>query len=116
MKQNNYSIDPEILHGFLLLNQEKGALKYSSPENKPIFATFDELLDSESFGATSRGTGTLIFGSNCWFIASYHLSFPIPDDIAKTVFIIIIIIIIYGIYIYKNLYFGLYRYARQFKK
>ena len=58
---------------------------YTSSDNKPLFATFDELLDSESFGATSRGTGTLIFSIKYWYIASYHLSFPIPDDIAKTV-------------------------------
>ncbi|QLE86232.1 nuclear transport factor 2 family protein [Shewanella sp. Scap07] len=45
---------------------------------------FDELLDSQSYG-TSRGTGTLILNENGWQIAQYHLSFPIPNDIAKSI-------------------------------
>mmetsp|Transcript_7866 Transcript_7866/g.7929 ORF Transcript_7866/g.7929 Transcript_7866/m.7929 type:complete len:198 (+) Transcript_7866:53-646(+) len=53
-------------------------------EGVPVFATFDELLDSSSFGATSRGTGTAIYDATlkCWFIVSYHLSFPTPNDLA----------------------------------
>ncbi|WP_394200601.1 nuclear transport factor 2 family protein [Shewanella waksmanii] len=45
---------------------------------------FDELLDSQSYG-TSRGTGSLILTENGWQIAQYHLSFPIPNDIAKNI-------------------------------
>jgi hypothetical protein len=47
-------------------------------------ATFDELLDSESFVATTRGTGTAVFDAElqCWFLLSYHLSFPTPNDLA----------------------------------
>ena len=51
--------------------------------DRPVFATFDEWLESESFGATSRGTGTLHFIGGYWYIAAYHLSFPIPNEIAK---------------------------------
>lgn len=56
-------------------------------EGTPVFATFDELLDSSSFGATSRGTGTVIYDATlkCWFIVSYHLSFPTPNELAKDI-------------------------------
>ena len=46
------------------------------------FATFDELLESESFLCTTRGTGTLIKHDGCWFVATYYLSFPIPNPLA----------------------------------
>ena len=45
---------------------------------------FDELLDSKSYGV-SRGTGTLLLTANGWKIAQYHLSFPIPNKIAKKI-------------------------------
>lgn len=49
------------------------------------FAVFDELVSSESFKATGRGTGTCEYDSvnNCWYIVTYHLSFPIPNPLAK---------------------------------
>jgi hypothetical protein len=58
---------------------------YFPNETNPVFCTFDELLESESFLATSRGSGTLIFNetNRNWLIAQYHLSFPIPNDLAK---------------------------------
>lgn len=45
---------------------------------------FDELLNSPSYGV-SRGTGTLIKTNGEWKIAQYHLSFPIPNAIAKQI-------------------------------
>ncbi|MCH1931566.1 nuclear transport factor 2 family protein [Shewanella sp. A25] len=45
---------------------------------------FDELLNSPSYGV-SRGTGTLIKTEGEWKIAQYHLSFPIPNGIAKQI-------------------------------
>ncbi len=45
---------------------------------------FDEILDSKSYGI-SRGTGTLLLTEEGWKVAQYHLSFPIPNDIAKKV-------------------------------
>ncbi|WP_037411116.1 nuclear transport factor 2 family protein [Shewanella fidelis] len=45
---------------------------------------FDEVLSSPSYGV-SRGTGTLIKTSEGWKIAQYHLSFPIPNKIAKSI-------------------------------
>ncbi|MEZ9596572.1 nuclear transport factor 2 family protein [Shewanella sp. 10N.261.52.F9] len=45
---------------------------------------FDELLMSPSYGV-SRGTGTLIKTNKGWKIAQYHLSFPIPNSIAKSI-------------------------------
>lgn len=47
-------------------------------------AWFDELLDSVSYG-TSRGTGILIKTSAGWRIAQYHLTFPIPNDLARQI-------------------------------
>jgi hypothetical protein len=57
---------------------------YPSAE-APLFATFDELLSSVSFGATSRGSGTACYSSGHWYICSYHLTFPIPNDLAKDI-------------------------------
>lgn len=50
------------------------------------FATFDELLDNSAFG-TCRGSGSLIFSAqrNTWLIVAYHLSFPVPNDVAKDI-------------------------------
>ncbi|MCS6181055.1 nuclear transport factor 2 family protein [Shewanella baltica] len=45
---------------------------------------FDELLNSPAYGV-SRGTGTLIKTDGYWKIAQYHLSFPIPNEIAKQI-------------------------------
>ncbi|MBU2978414.1 nuclear transport factor 2 family protein [Alteromonas sp. C1M14] len=45
-------------------------------------AWFDELLDSESYGQ-SRGTGVLEKQNGKWKIVQYHLTFPIPNPIAK---------------------------------
>lgn len=44
-------------------------------------AWFDEVLDSENYG-TSRGTGVLIRTKAGWKISQYHLTFPIPNDLA----------------------------------
>jgi len=44
-------------------------------------AWFDELLDNEKYG-TSRGTGILIRTNAGWKISQYHLTFPIPNDLA----------------------------------
>lgn len=45
-------------------------------------AWFDELLDNESYG-TSRGSGVLIRIGDGWKITQYHLTFPIPNDLAS---------------------------------
>ena len=44
-------------------------------------AWFDEQLMNEKYG-TSRGTGVLIRGEAGWKISQYHLTFPIPNDLA----------------------------------
>ena len=53
-------------------------------ESQPVFASFDELLSSASFKATSRGSGTVAFDAQrkSWLIIAYHLTFPIPNDMA----------------------------------
>ena len=48
-------------------------------------ATFDELLDSESFVCTTRGSGSAVFDGGFWYILSYHLSFPTPNDLAENI-------------------------------
>ncbi|MFK8011699.1 MAG: nuclear transport factor 2 family protein [Marinicellaceae bacterium] len=45
-------------------------------------AWFHEVLDNESYG-TTRGTGVLVFSDNTWKISQYHLTIPIPNDLAK---------------------------------
>ncbi len=48
-------------------------------------AWFHEVLDSKSYG-TSRGTGVLVFEKETgWRISQYHLTFPIPNDIADEI-------------------------------
>ena len=48
-------------------------------------ATFDELLDSESFVCTTRGSGSAVYEGGFWYILSYHLSFPTPNDMAEDI-------------------------------
>ncbi len=45
-------------------------------------AWFDEILNSESYG-TARGTGVLIKTTTGWKISQYHLTFPIPNELAR---------------------------------
>jgi hypothetical protein len=45
-------------------------------------AWFDELLDSESYGEC-RGTGVLERIDGMWRIRQYHLTIPLPNDLAK---------------------------------
>jgi ketosteroid isomerase-like protein len=47
-------------------------------------AWFDERLASASYGLC-RGTGVLLLHGERWLIEQYHLSIPIPNDIAKEV-------------------------------
>lgn len=47
-------------------------------------AWFDELLDSEHLGQC-RGTGVLRYESGQWRIAQYHLTIPVPNDLADDV-------------------------------
>jgi len=44
-------------------------------------AWFDELLHNDKYG-TSRGTGILIRTASGWKISQYHLTFPLPNDLA----------------------------------
>jgi ketosteroid isomerase-like protein len=45
-------------------------------------AWFDEMLVNETYGVC-RGTGVLIESDGVWRIAQYHLTFPIPNDLAR---------------------------------
>jgi len=45
-------------------------------------AWFDELLDSESYGEC-RGTGVLERIGDRWLVRQYHLTIPMPNDLAK---------------------------------
>ena len=47
-------------------------------------AFFDEILDQEKYG-TCRGSGLLRRLDDRWRIAQYHLTIPIPNEIASTV-------------------------------
>jgi hypothetical protein len=72
--------------------QAKQGWKYI-PQSRSVqhhmdsFCTFDELLEavaSREF-STVRGTGSLICQQGHWFIAAYHLTFPVPNEIAVEV-------------------------------
>ena len=52
------------------------------PENRT--AWFDEILENENYG-TTRGTGVLVKIEDEWKIAQYHLTIPVPNDLAKRV-------------------------------
>ncbi len=47
-------------------------------------AWFDEILDNDHYG-TTRSTGVLVREDGAWKIAQYHLTIPIPNDLADTV-------------------------------
>lgn len=47
-------------------------------------AWFDELLDSESYGEC-RGTGVLERLGDRWLIQQYHLTIPVPNELAREV-------------------------------
>jgi hypothetical protein len=47
-------------------------------------AWFDELLDSQSYGVC-RGSGVLRKVGARWLICQYHLTIPVPNDLAKAV-------------------------------
>lgn len=47
-------------------------------------AWFDELLDSASYGEC-RGTGVLERADGRWRILQYHLTIPVPNDLAEEV-------------------------------
>lgn len=65
-------------NGWLYLPRERH-INFTPDGNS---AWFDEILDSASYG-TSRGTGVLIKIDGGWKIAQYHLTFPIPNALAK---------------------------------
>ena len=46
-------------------------------------AWFDELLDNESYGLT-RGTGVFVRTDAGWKMSQYHLTIPVPNDLART--------------------------------
>lgn len=47
-------------------------------------AWFDELLDSQNYGEC-RGTGVLELTENGWKIIQYHLTIPLPNELAKNI-------------------------------
>lgn len=47
-------------------------------------AWFVELLWNEKYGQ-SRGSGVLVKQTDGWKIAQYHLTFPIPNELAKEI-------------------------------
>ena len=56
-------------------------------------AWFDELLDNKKYGEC-RGTGVLVNTSQGWKISQYHLTIPLPNELAGQ--------IVKQIFIYKN--------------
>lgn len=62
-----------------------------SPRNRHVnlspagdVAWFDELLDNKNYGVC-RGSGVLRKVSGAWKISQYHLTIPLPNDLAVTI-------------------------------
>jgi len=72
---------------FELIPNSRKITTYPIGATDPDFASFDELLNSESFPCTCRGSGSAIFNkeSKTWLLTHYHLVFPVPDDIAMQI-------------------------------
>ena len=47
-------------------------------------AWFDEILENEKYG-TTRGTGVLLKRDDEWKIVQYHLTIPVPNELAEEV-------------------------------
>ncbi|MDB4385242.1 nuclear transport factor 2 family protein [Opitutaceae bacterium] len=47
-------------------------------------ASFDELLENKSYGLC-RGTGVLRLVKGKWKVEQYHLTIPVPNEIARNV-------------------------------
>ena len=47
-------------------------------------AWFDEILDNKAFGVC-RGSGVLRKVGDSWLICQYHLTIPVPNDLAAKV-------------------------------
>ncbi len=67
-------------NGWLYTSQQRN-INFTPDGNT---AWFDEILKSASYG-TSRGTGVLIRTLDGWKISQYHLTFPIPNGLARDI-------------------------------
>ncbi len=54
------------------------------PDTQGRVGFFEELLDSEKYG-TCRGTGVVRMIGGEWKVCQYHLTFPVPNDMAQRV-------------------------------
>jgi hypothetical protein len=65
-----------------------GSRKFTSfPPNSPMVVAFDEILECEGMKTQARGTGSLVWDQeqNKWLIFLYHLSIPVPNEVADRV-------------------------------
>lgn len=67
-----------------------GSRKFNAfPSNSPnpMIVAFDEILECEGMKAQARGTGSLVWDSDQdkWLVFLYHLSIPVPNEIAERV-------------------------------
>lgn len=81
--------DREAFRAFAHPHFAKGQGWTFTPRNRHVdfsldgkLAWFDELLDSASYGEC-RGTGVLEKIDGHWKIRQYHLTIPMPNDLAK---------------------------------
>lgn len=81
--------DKEAFRGFVHPYFAKGQGWTYTPRDRHVdfsrdgrVAWFDEHLDSEPYGEC-RGSGTLEKGEGGWKIVQYHLTIPMPNDIAQ---------------------------------
>ena len=70
---------------------EKGQGWTYTPRNRHVMlsadgrlAWFDERLDNDKYGEL-RGTGVLRLGEQGWELVHYSMSFPVPNEVTKSV-------------------------------
>ena len=65
--------------GWTYVSRERHA--YVAPGGET--AWFDELLDNDAYGLT-RGTGAFVRTESGWKMTQYHLTIPVPNDLARS--------------------------------
>lgn len=93
-KTENWTMSEFAKYVEPLVEQAAGWAYEPLPDSRTInyfndctLAIFDELMYQESLSATFRGSGSLLRDttSGCWLLLSYHLTIPIPNEIATDV-------------------------------
>lgn len=72
---------------FLPVQGSRKFISYPIGSLTPNIVTFDEILQCEGVKTQARGNGSLIWDQekNKWLVFLYHLSIPVPNEVADRV-------------------------------